>query len=125
MREIKFDLVMKNKHTGDIHHKKYFLAELMMGIGKLFDIENYETVANRQFTGLADKNGVEIYESDVVTYDLDRSPQMKGVIKWDDIKARFCIEECILWGLNSRDVSTRAEVIGSIYEHPELINNEQ
>lgn len=73
-----------------------------------------------QFTGLTDKNGVKIFEGDIV-YVPDE--EEAGVVAWDDESARFTIE---LTGLlidfdNYSAIYT--EVIGNIYDNPELVKD--
>jgi len=68
-----------------------------------------------QYTGLKDKNGKEIWEGDVVK-------DMFGEIfevQWHKYSAGFTVIKKNLW---NRDLREDDEVIGNIYENPELLD---
>lgn len=77
-----------------------------------------------QYTGLKDKNGKEIYEGDVV-FIRSFSPE-KNIVRFN--RGGFCIEPVIDFPLEANywpDIKyaedDNSEIIGNIYENPELL----
>jgi uncharacterized phage protein (TIGR01671 family) len=67
-----------------------------------------------QFTGLKDKKGKEIYEGDIVQSPYDSKGNKIKAVEWRD-----SYNQC---GWNLRK-DTGVEIIGNIYENPELVGN--
>jgi len=106
MREIKFRF--RNKNNGKLEY--FCLDELLWENGPR---ENIDWSNGQQFTGLHDRNGKEIWEGDV--------------LKWNHQAYEISISTFhglrTMWGNDKmcKAYATEGEVIGDIYENPELI----
>lgn len=75
-----------------------------------------------QYTGLRDKNGVEIYEGDVLLYSDEG---FKTYLRVSSLTGRFVLLNDV-GGLTAFDLwyeNKSTEVIGNIYENPELLDD--
>ncbi len=128
MREIKFRGKKINTGkwiSGDLSNTSRGVAIIENNGGDSI-VVNAETLG--QFTGLKDKNGKAIYEGDIVKrFDeighIDfRSGKFCAVMTDEDTGYDYCgdiIEDVIE---NDKNADT-IEVIGNIYDNPELLNN--
>jgi hypothetical protein len=121
MRDIKFEICIRHKATGNLWIEKLTLNELLDRNGSLYNPSIQEVVYKRQYTGETDKNGTELYEGDICKAerqsDLYEIIYYKGgfAIKYIDSKIEWTQHFCN--GLSSKDLIR----VGSIYENPELL----
>lgn len=123
MREIKFRAWHKGKKIIsevlgiDILHKEIFFSN---GDVDYCEISDFKYIELMEYTGLKDKNNKEIYDGDIFHIG---GKKILYVVEWIDC------------GLKGRQIKNKSwigldywkddiEVIGNIYENPELMEDE-
>ena len=114
---------------------KYFIIDgtctVDYDIGEAFEVDK-NTVC--QYTGLKDKNGKEIWENDIVElYDTNNNYKWEAIVKFGNPNATYNwgyqlhpIGQCkvntdiLLW-VEMEDTGTICEVIGNVFDNPELM----
>ena len=120
-RQIKFRSAYQN-YKGKFHGFSYWGVDVPeQGINTLPSmIAGCKRIADDQFTGLTDKHGTDIYEGDIVRFadELFQIGFWRGwfngmQLGWDGVSAPS----------KTGWINDSCEVIGSVYETPELLKD--
>lgn len=107
--------------------KRNYISTTDVGQGKHWAIETpaYFVVPESvgQFTGLKDKNGVDIYEGDVIDFDT-HTGIIRGIVEYNEKVCSFCLKSISKYENQQGQYyfveQKTYEIIGNIYQHPEL-----
>ena len=138
----------------DYKHNAHFIFTNEIGVcnagfkppRQAYCLESYEVIPETvsQFTGLTDKNGVKIFEGDIVeAYDekfetFSDGDIEKGTLQvWEELVEETHYKGSVDWNISSFDINdeigyfplnwlatNNIEVIGNLFDNPELLENE-
>ena len=142
MREILFKAKRKNWRElpkeewwveGSYHHQTDYYGEScdkhyiidgtetdMEGYGEHYEIDP-ETLC--QYTGLKDKDGNRIWENDIVKHEISDTI---GTVKWyQEDYVGWCVDDIVIDEQQFTDeMWNECEVIGNVFDNPELLKGE-
>ena len=115
------ELVVGNGYFTD--QTKHIIVKNLRSTGEA-DRTNYfeiiqETIS--QFTGLTDKNGVKIFEGDILKVELFSKPYQITFGKSEKWGAAFCVQSHNSITFLNKSWAETSEVIGNIFDNPEMV----
>ena len=147
MRDIKFrakcgwhgdewsygNLVVTDSPTKVPYDEFYILPKWFVCEDDLEPIERAETIG--QYTGLKDREGREIYEDDILDFELLHGKKSRGCVEYSNEGARYVVRyqrekyeralSFVCSALSFVCSLGKPVVIGNTYENPELLEQER
>lgn len=126
MRDIKLEVMFYayNQSMAKVIKKHYTTVDRLCNSNKFFK-QDLEILCKRQFTGLKDKNGVDIYEGDIVKCNKNFWPENRGWTEILEVEPITCSQFDDEYGGGQDYVESvvSIEVLGNKYENPELLES--
>ena len=133
MREIKFRVW--DKEEKEMHSWEDLIPSVDLGYLLSNETEEYDEYEIQQYTGLKDKNGVEVYESDIVEQEFTELGSTEGIFNNPPDDMTSFIGEIKMyegawwidsgsWAIPLFSELSPNEVLGNRYENPELLKEE-
>ncbi len=113
---------------GDLSHNQRGQSFIGLNLTFIWDVIP-ETIG--QYTGLSDKNGKKIFEGDVLKRTLKPTMRISSIFKIVYVQLKSCFSAIDIDGRSVTFISDyincnyEIEVIGNIFENPELLGNPQ
>ena len=125
MRELKFRILDKlNRNEKLLINNLGKIFVIDQGCGQANEADDQENYVIRQYTGLKDKNGKEIYEGDICNAGMMTGPIdfiIGGFSLASNPLIEFLPKDACIFSPDYDPSWIDVEVIGNIFENPELL----